>query len=147
MTFRQNHLRDGAHRHQDNRNQRGPDADAKAWHLFFGEGFCAVQTFRDWLIDAFQEARVHRTGENNGRDGQNRTKQQGFTHICVENGGDSSRTRVRRQETVRDGQRSSHRDTNVQQRDVCRRGNREHQRQHQYEADFVEQGKTDGETG
>ncbi len=147
MTFWQNHLRDGAHRHQDNRNQRGPDADAKARHLFFSKGFRAVQTFRDWLIDAFQETCVHRTGENHGRDGQNRTKQQGFTHICVENGGNSGWTRVRRQESVCDGQRSSHWYTNVQQRDICRRGNCEHQRQHQNEADFIEQGETDGETG
>ena len=147
MAFRQNHLRHGAHCHQDNRDQRGPDADAKAWHLFFSEGFCAVQTFRDWLIDAFQETRVYRTGENNGRDCQNRTKQQSFTHICVENGGNSGWTRVRWQEAVSNGQRSRHRHTNVQQRDVSSGSNGEYQRQHQHEANFVEQGKTDGEAG
>ena len=147
MTFRQNHLRHGAHCHQNNRDQRGPDADAKAWHLFFSEGFCAVQTFRDWLINAFQETCVYRTGENNGRDCQNRTKQQGFTHICVENGGNSGWTRVRWQEAVRYGQCRSHWHANVQQRDVGSSGNGEHQRQHQYETNFVEQGKTNGEAG
>ncbi len=147
MTFRQNHLRHGTHRHQDHRYQRGPDADAKARHLFFSEGFCAVQTFRDRLVDTFQETCVYRTGENNGRDCQNRTKQQGFAHICMENSGDSSRTRVRWQEAVRYGQRRSHRHANVQQRDVGSCGNGEHQRQHQYETNFVEQGKTNGEAG
>ncbi len=39
VAFRQDHLSHGAHRHQDHRNQRGPDADAKAGHLFFSEHF------------------------------------------------------------------------------------------------------------
>ena len=147
MAFRQDHLRHGAHCHQDHRYQRGPDADAKAWHLFFSEGFGAVQTFRNRLINAFQEAGIHRACQNYGRDRQNRTEQQGFTHIGVEDGGDGGWTRVRRQEAVGHGQRSSHWHTHEQQRDVGRGGDGEHQRQHQHEAHFIEQRETDGKTG
>ncbi|SAF22480.1 Uncharacterised protein [Enterobacter cloacae] len=147
MTFRQDHLRHGAHRHQNNRYQRSPDADAKARHLFFGEGFGAVQTFRNRLINAFQEAGIDRACQDYRWDRQNRTEQQGFTHICVENGGDSGWARVRRQEAVGNGQRRSHWHTDEQQRDVGRGGDGEHQRQHQHEAHFIEQRKTDGKTG
>ncbi|CZV94309.1 Uncharacterised protein [Enterobacter cloacae] len=147
VTFRQNHLCHGAHRHQDHRDQRGPDADAKARHLFFGEGFRAVQTFRNRLINAFQEAGINRACQNHGWDGQNRTEQQGFTHIGVENGGDSGWARVRWQEAVRHGQRCCHWYTDIQQRNARRRRNGEDQRQHQHEAHFIEQCETDGKTG
>ena len=144
MTFWQNHLRHGAHRHQHNRYQRGPDADAKAWHLFFREGFSVVQTFRNRLVDPFQAACKHRACEDNGRDSQNSTEQQGFTHIGMEDGRDCGRARVRWQEAVRDGERRRHRNANEQQRDIRRGGNGEHQRQHQYETDFIEEGETHG---
>ena len=147
MTFRQDHLCHGAHRHQDHRYQRGPDADAKARHLFFREGFGAVQTFRNRLINAFQEAGINRARQNHGWDRQNRTEQQGFTHIRVEDGCDSGWTRVRRQEAVSHGQRRSHWHTDIQQRDVCRSRDGEHQRQHQHEAHFIEQREADGKTG
>jgi len=115
MTFRQNHFTDGTQSHQHHRHQRGPDADGKAWHFCFGEGFCAVQTFRDWLVDTFQATCKDRTGQNNGWDRQDSTKQQGFTHISMEDGGDSGRARVRRQEAVRHGQRSGHWHAHIQQ--------------------------------
>ncbi|SAF77241.1 Uncharacterised protein [Enterobacter hormaechei] len=147
VTFRQNHLCYGTHCHQDHRHQRGPDADAKARHLCICEGFGAVQAFRDGLINAFQEARINRTGQDNRWDRQNRTEQQGFTHVGVEDGGDSRWTRMRRQEAVGDGQRRSHRYAYEQQRDVGGSGDGEHQRQHQDEAHFIEQCETDGKTG
>lgn len=54
---------------------------------------------------------------------------------------------MRWQEAVGYGKRSGHRYTNIQQRDICSSGDGKHQRQHQYEAHFIEQGKTDGKTG
>ena len=68
-----------------------------------------MQAFRNRLIDTFQEARVNRPRKDNRRDRQNRTEQQGFTHVGMENSGNGSRARVRRQETVRDGERGRHR--------------------------------------
>jgi len=65
----------------------------------------------------------------------------------VEDGRDSGWTRVRWQEAVRHGQRSGHWYTDIQQRDVCRRRNGEHQWQHQHKAHFIEQRETDGKTG
>ncbi|MNT35341.1 hypothetical protein D3C86_1698670 [compost metagenome] len=65
----------------------------------------------------------------------------------MEDGRDSGWTRVRWQEAVSHGQRSGHRHTDIQQRDVRRSRNREDQRQHQHEADFIEQSETDGKTG
>ncbi|MOA25002.1 hypothetical protein D3C78_1457040 [compost metagenome] len=147
MAFWQNHFGNRTHRHQNNRYQRGPDADAKAWHLFFSEGFRAVQTFRNRLVDAFQATSKYRTGQNNGWDRQNRTEQQGFTHICVENGRDRGWTWVRWQEAVGDRQRSGHRHTNIQQRDVSGGRDGEDQRQHQHKAHFVEQSKSHREAG
>ncbi|SAA08254.1 Uncharacterised protein [Enterobacter roggenkampii] len=147
MTFWQNHLCHGAHRHQDHRYQRGPDADAKARHLFFGEGFGAVQTFRNRLINAFQEAGINRACQNHRWDRQNRTEQQGFTHVGVEDGRDSGWARVRRQEAVGHGQRRGHWHTDIQQRDARGSRNGEHQRQHQHEAYFIEQRETNGKAG
>ncbi|CNU06987.1 Uncharacterised protein [Salmonella enterica subsp. enterica serovar Bovismorbificans] len=114
MAFWQNHLGNRTHRHQNNRNQRRPDADAKARHLFFRKSFRAVQAFWDRLIDAFQETGVNRSGKDHGRDRQNRTKQQRLTHIGMENRGDCGWTRVRRQEAVCDGERRGHRHADVQ---------------------------------
>ena len=106
-----------------------------------------MQPFRNRLIDAFPEAGENRTGKDNRRDSQNRTVQQGFAHIGVEDSGNRRWARVRRQETVSHGERSRHRHTDVQQRDAGRCGNGEHQRQHQHEAHFVEQREADGKTG
>ena len=147
MAFRQNHLGHGAHRHQDNRDQRGPDADAKARHLFFSEGFRVMQPFRNRLIDTFQEARINRAREDNRRDRQNRTEQQGLAHVGMENSGNRRRARVRRQEAVGHGERGRHRDADIEQRDTggCRDG--KDQRQHQHEAHFIEQGEADGKAG
>ena len=73
----------------------------------------------------------------------------GFTLLADEEHvvADSGWTRVRWQEAVRYGQCRSHWHANVQQRDIGSSGNGEHQRQHQYETNFVEQGKTNGEAG
>ena len=147
MAFWQDHFRHGTHRHQDDRYQRGPDADAKTRHLFFREGFRAVQTFRDRLINPFQEAGINRAGQDHRRDCQNRTEQQGFTHIGMEDGGDRGWTRVWWQETVRNGQRGGHRYTDIQQWNVRCRCDGEHQWQHQHEAHFIEQCETDGKPG
>ena len=147
VAFRQDHLSHGAHRHQDHRNQRGPDADAKAWHLFFSEHFRVMQAFRDRLIYPFQEARKHRSRQDNRRDSQNGAVEQRFAHIGMEDGGDRGRTRMRRQEAVGDGERGCHRYADVQQRNTGRGGDGEHQRQHQHEAHFIEQGEANGEAG
>ena len=106
-----------------------------------------MQAFRDRLINAFQETGENRAGENNRRDSQNGAVEQRLTHIGVEDGGDRGRTRVRRQEAMGDGERGGHRYADVQQRNTGRGGDGKHQRQHQYEAHFIEQGETDGEAG
>ena len=106
-----------------------------------------MQTFRDRLVDAFQAARVNRARQNDGRNRQQGTVQQGFTHVCVEDGRDSSWARVRRQEAMGYRERGSHRHTDVQQRNTRVGGNGEDQRQQQHEAHFVEQREADGETG
>ena len=147
VALRQDHLGHGAHRHQDHRYQRGPDADAKARHLFFCEHFRVMQAFRDRLINAFQEARKHRPCQDNRRDSQNGAVEQRFAHIGMEDGGNRGRTRMRRQEAVGDRERGGHRYTDVQQRDAGRGGDGKYQRQHQHEAYFIEQREADGEAG
>ena len=106
-----------------------------------------MQPFRNRLINAFQEASENRTGKDNRRDSQNRTVQQGLTHISVEDSGNRRWARVRRQETVSHGERGRHWNADVQQRNAGRRGNGKHQRQHQHKAHFVEQREADGKTG
>ena len=147
MPFRQDHFRHGAQRHQNHRHQRGPDADAKARHLRFAEGFRVIKPFGDRLIDIFQKARINRPGEDHRWDRQQRAEQQGFAHIGVKQSGDSGRTRMRRQKTVGDGKRRRHRHADIKQRHARRRGDAEHQRQQQHETDFIEQRKADGKTG
>ncbi|MNE99836.1 hypothetical protein D3C80_1985690 [compost metagenome] len=65
----------------------------------------------------------------------------------MENGRDCGWTRMRGQEAVGDRERSRHWHANIQQRDVSGGRDGEHQRQHQYEAHFVEQCKTYREAG
>ena len=129
MTFRQQHLSYRTQGHQHHWHQRGPDADAKARHFFFGKCFLIVQTFRNRLVDAFQETGVDRAGQYNGRDTEQRTVEQGFAHIRMENSGDSGRAWVRRQEAVGNGKRGRHRDTHIQQWDTGCCCDSENQRQ------------------
>ena len=147
MAFRQDHLGDRTQRHQDHRDQRGPDAHAKARHFRFAERFRVVQSFRDRLVDAFEEFSVDRACQNHGRDGQQRTVEQGFAHIGVEDSRNRGWARVRWQETVSHGKRRRHRNANKKQRDARGCSDSKYQRQQQHETDFIEQGETDCETG
>src|SRR5471030_190106 len=147
VAFRQNHFAHRAERHQNYRYQRCSDAHAKAWHLFFGKSFWVEQTFRYRLVDPFQETGKQRASNDHRWHRQQGTVEQRFAHIRVENGGNRGRAWVRRQEAVGNGQRSSHRYADIQQRQACGSSDGEHQRQHQHEAHFIEQRETDDKTG